>query len=102
MTKSIFLSVTCEPFFIAREILVQLTGPLVTMSFEPLEGKLAFFKRALYINHYNSILLWALEMEALLGGLSPIRMSDGRINSGVIHSALFLFMITAFFYSFSI
>jgi len=72
------------------------------MSLKPLEGKLPLFKRALYINHFNSILLWALEMEALLGGLSPIRMSDGRINSGIIHSALFLFMIAAFFNSFSI
>jgi hypothetical protein len=81
-------------------ILVRFMGPLSASSSDPLLAQGGILRNLLDMDYYKSILFWAAVMEAVIGGLVAGKIRYGRINGGLIHSAILMAMTVAVFNAF--
>jgi len=81
-------------------ILVRFLGPLSASSSNPAVAQGGLLNNLLDMDYYRSILFWAATMEALIGGLVAGKIRYGRLNAGLVHSALLVAMTIAVFNAF--
>ena len=81
-------------------VLVRFMSPLSASSSNPAVAQGGLLNNLLDMDYYRSILFWAATMEALIGGLVAGKIRYGRLNAGLVHSALLLAMTIAAFNAF--
>ncbi len=82
---------------ISWTIIVQFLIPIIEVSSQEHVAESGLLKNLLDVNYYRSALYWASVIEGLAGGLVAGKIIHGRINGGLIHSAILIGISILFF-----
>ncbi len=83
-------------------ILTKFLGPLAGSLSDPVLAYGGPFYNILDIHYYKSVLFWAATMEAIFGGLIGGKISQGRLNAGLVHSVVLLVITIVAFNLFTV
>ena len=82
---------------ISWTIINQFLVPIINVSTQEHVAESGLLKHLLDLNYYKSAMFWAAVIEGMVGGLVAGKITNGRINGGLIHSVILMGISIIFF-----